>query len=192
MGRGVRREVGVGMSDFGTFCEAQYPRLVGALRLQVGDNGVAQELAQESLARACRDWTAVRDMTSPAAWVFRVAFNLANSHLRRRLIERWVHEGLRHTAATAITRVPEDSLVVRDALRRLPRRTRTVLILRYYVDMPVADVARLMRCPESTIKTLTRRGLQKLRAQPEFRADGGSFSGPRDATFATDKEPADG
>jgi RNA polymerase sigma-70 factor (ECF subfamily) len=165
------------MSDFGEFCEVQYPRLVGALRLQVGDDGVAEELAQESLARACRDWATVRDLDSPASWVFRVAFNLANSHLRRLVIERKAHNGMRRTAsARTTTRQPEDGLLVRDALRRLPRRSRTVLILRYYVDLPVAEVARLMRCPESTVKTLARRGLQKLREQPEF---------------VTEREPAD-
>lgn len=166
------------MSDFGDFCEAQYPRLVGALRLQIGDDGVAEELAQESLARACRDWATVRDLDAPASWVFRVAFNLANSHVRRRVIERRVRDGMRYSASDlAMTRDPEDRLLIRDALRRMPRRTRAVLILRYYVDLPVAEVARLMRCPESTVKTLTRRGLQKLRAQPEF---------------VTEREPADG
>jgi RNA polymerase sigma-70 factor (ECF subfamily) len=181
------------MTDFGDFCQVQYPRLVGAMRLQVGDDGVAQEMAQEALARACRDWATVRDMTSPASWVFRVAFNLANSHLRRRLIERRVHDGLRHTAVPATTRTPDDQLVVRDALRRLPRRTRTVLILRYYVDLPVAEIARLMRCPESTVKTLTRRGLQKLRTQPEFQHGGTDPpAGRRPATLLIEKEPSDG
>ena len=59
---------------------------------------------------------------------------------------------------------------LREPLARLRPRTREALILRYYADLSVAEVARLMRCPESTVKTLTRRGLMKLRAQPEFAA----------------------
>lgn len=155
--------------DFAAFCERQYPRLVGALRLHVRDDGVAEELAQEAFARTCRDWTKVSTLMSPASWLFRVGFNLANSHHRRRAAERRARHRL-HAGDAGAQRdhAPEDTLMVRAALQRLRPRAREALILRYYVDLSVEDVARLMRCPESTVKTLTRRGLAHLRAQPEF------------------------
>lgn len=55
-------------------------------------------------------------------------------------------------------------VAVREAIAALPRRQRTALVLRYYADLPVAEVADLMGCPENTVKTLTRRGLQRLGA----------------------------
>lgn len=158
-------------SQFATLCAAQYPRLVGALRLHLRDDHVAEELAQEALARAYRDWTTVRAMTAPAAWILRVAFNLANSHHRRRSAQRRAHRRIAAAGETPdTTSSTDDVLLVRATLARLRPRTREALILCYYADLSVAEVARLMRCPESTVKTLTRRGLMQLRAQPEFAA----------------------
>ena len=70
------------------FCTAEYPRLLGTLTLYCNDRGVAEELAQEALARACVSWPKVRGMDAPGAWIHRVAMNLANSHFRRRGAER--------------------------------------------------------------------------------------------------------
>ena len=49
------------------------------------------------------------------------------------------------------------------ALLGLPRRTRAVLIARFYEDLSVAQTARLLGCPESTVKNHTSRGLERLR-----------------------------
>lgn len=159
--------------SFAAFCEDQYPRLVGVLRLHVRDDHLAEEFAQEAMARACRDWGTVSQVDSPAAWVFRVGFNLANSHFRRRAVYRRVNQrleadGVDHDRTDAA----EDTLLVRAALARLRPRARQALILRYYADLGVDEVARLMGCPASTVKTLTRRGLAQLRAQPEFAVAG--------------------
>ena len=45
--------------DVATFCRREWPRLVGSLSLFTGDGDLAQELAQETLARVCRDWRTV-------------------------------------------------------------------------------------------------------------------------------------
>lgn len=62
----------------------QYRPLVGALGLYTGDAALAEELAQEALARALLHWDRVGKARSPGAYVHRVAMNLANSHFRRR------------------------------------------------------------------------------------------------------------
>jgi RNA polymerase sigma factor (sigma-70 family) len=57
----------------------------------------------------------------------------------------------------------EDRLVVRAALRRLPRRQQAVLVLRFLCDLPVADVATLLGCSTGTVKSQTFDGLAALR-----------------------------
>ena len=74
--------------DLARFCREQRPQLVGSLGLYCGDVGLAEELANEALARVCRDWNHVRDLERPGAWAHRVAMNLANSWFRRRGAER--------------------------------------------------------------------------------------------------------
>lgn len=56
-------------------CRALWPQLLGTLTLQYGPH-VAEELAQETLARLSGQWERVRGLRSPRAWAFRVAFNL--------------------------------------------------------------------------------------------------------------------
>jgi RNA polymerase sigma factor (sigma-70 family) len=57
---------------------------------------------------------------------------------------------------------------VRRAVASLPERQKTALVLRYYLDMSVADVALVLQCPESTVKSLTRRALQKLSSSADL------------------------
>jgi RNA polymerase sigma factor (sigma-70 family) len=52
---------------------------------------------------------------------------------------------------------------VRQALQALPRRQRAVLVLRYFADLPEADVAVLLGCSAGTVKTHAHRGLRALR-----------------------------
>ena len=52
---------------------------------------------------------------------------------------------------------------MRDAVAALPERQRRALVLRYFSDLPVVEVATMMGCPEGTVKTLTARAIAALR-----------------------------
>ena len=54
-------------------------------------------------------------------------------------------------------------MVVREAIRRLPARQRAVLVLRYHEDLPEQEVARLLRIPVGTVKSLGNRAMARLR-----------------------------
>src|SRR5688500_3376121 len=103
-------------------------------------------------------------MESPLGWTHRVAFNLANSHYRRFGAERRARRRLQ-----AIVDLPRtefdaaDGLALRSAVASLPEQQRSVLILRYYADLSIGEVAELLEMPESTVKTHARRGIARLR-----------------------------
>jgi RNA polymerase sigma-70 factor (ECF subfamily) len=148
------------------FCQRLRPRLVGTLSLLSGDAGVAEELSQEALARAWSNWSLLRDLEEPAAaaWVFRTAANLASSWRRRRAAERRAVE--RFAGREAGTRGdpdPADAVTIRREVASLPRRMRTALVLRYYADLPVAQVAQVMGCSPGTVKSLTSKAVNALR-----------------------------
>lgn len=90
-------------SEFVAFCVEEHPRLVGALSLYCGDRALAEELAQDALTRACRDWRKVRNFAAPGAWTHRVAMNLANSYFRRRAAETRRTAGFRRKGALVET-----------------------------------------------------------------------------------------
>ncbi|HEX2235368.1 MAG TPA: sigma-70 family RNA polymerase sigma factor [Actinomycetota bacterium] len=146
------------------FCTDEHPRLVGMLGLYLGDRALAEELAQEALLRACRDWRRLQEVDDRAAWLRRVAFNLANSYFRRRLAERRARERLERRPRMSWDPDPVAAVAVRRAVAALPRRQRTAIILRFYLDMTLADVALAMDVPVSTAKSLCSRGLARLRA----------------------------
>jgi RNA polymerase sigma factor (sigma-70 family) len=154
------------LADLVGFCREQKPRLVGTLTLYCGDPDVAEELAQETLSRVCLHWRRVARMPVPSAWSYRVAINLANSYFRRRAAERRAHDrfgsGVSHFHHDPDT---ASAIDIRNAVAGLPRRQRAAVILRFYSDFSVAEVASLMECPEGTVKTLTRRAVASLRRQ---------------------------
>jgi len=152
-------------SEFAAFCVEEHPRLVGALSLYCGDRAVAEELAQDALARACRDWKKVRQLGAPGAWTHRVAINLAKSRFRRMSAEARAKRRLQEEQSVRNDSGldPATAMDIRRAVASLPRRQRTALILRYYVDMSVRDVAETMDCPEGTVKTLTSKSIDSLR-----------------------------
>lgn len=161
-------------SDLVEFVETEYPRLSGVLALYCGDRDLGEELAQEALTRACRDWSRVARAASPSAWTTRVALNLANSFFRRRLMARRVmlrlanEPTLFHSSADTA-----DAIAVRQAVAKLPRRQRTVLVLRYYLDLSLLETAEVMECPAGTVKTLTRKAIAALRQDFPIDEQGG-------------------
>lgn len=147
------------------FVKGLYPRLVGGLTLHCGDPWLAEELAQETLARVWDRWETVRSADSPQAWAWRVALNLSTSWFRRRAAER------RATARAGIAPAPgrlsdgdvPDRLAVRQAVASLPARQRAVLVLRYFDDLGVAEAAVALGCAPGTVKSLTHRAIAGLR-----------------------------
>ena len=147
------------------FFRQEYPTLVKALRLFLPSPQAAEDVAQEAMARAYRDWHQVRKFDAPRAWLYRVAFNLAKSSLRRRAIE------VRFARIERTRRIDESVQMeritlrqdLRKALKELPRRQRQALILRYYLEMTIDETSVAMDCPAGTVKTLSHRGLATLR-----------------------------
>lgn len=147
--------------DAESFCRRVHPRLVRALTVYLGDAEVAAELAQESLIRAWQRWPQVRVMRSPDAWVFRVAFNMANSALRRRLAERRARARLADRPGPTVD--ADDVIVLRAAVDALPPRQRAAVVLRHLVGMSIDDTAATMSCAPGTVKSLTAKGVARLR-----------------------------
>jgi RNA polymerase sigma-70 factor, ECF subfamily len=149
--------------DLASFCRREYPRLVGALAYYTGDPDLAEELAQDALVQACRHWDRVVGFASPGAWVHRVGINLANSRFRRRAAKRRAE---RHLGPPPSQQDPDAAVAValRAAIAGLPEAMKTVIVLRYYADLSVKEVAAEMGAPENTVKTLSRRAIERLRA----------------------------
>ena len=162
--------------DFSDWYAEQHPLVLAALTVTSGRADVAAEATDEAFARAYERWERVRRMASPGGWLYRVALNDLRRRCRRQAIER---ELLRRQAPPTVAPAAIEPHLW-EAVRSLPPRQRTAVALRYVLDLPEADVARLMgvtRGAASATLTAARRGLERLLAEP----GAASGAGPRAA-----------
>jgi RNA polymerase sigma-70 factor (sigma-E family) len=155
---GVERAVTDGEATF----DAQFGPLAAvayrvAFRI-LGSRVEAEDVAQETLARAYVRWGSIQAHAEP--WVARVAANQALKMWRRRKLHlsREVSDSRPDADALVITRMG-----LAHALQSLPRRQREVVVLRYVADLSEQDVAEYLGCATGTVKQHGHRGLSKLR-----------------------------
>jgi len=114
--------------------------------LLTGERALAEDLVQDAFVRLAGRLAHLRDPGAFEAYLRRTVVNLANSHFRRRKVERAYLERTRGTigpdGAQLSGRSFEDREVLWQALMRLSARQRAALVLRYVDDLSVAAVAR--------------------------------------------------
>lgn len=118
-----------------------------------GDREISSDAAAEAFAQALRRGDALRD---PAAWVWRVAFKVASAELKSR-------RDLSHTVPDMADPDERRAFELIAVLRRLPTNQRAAVVLHYYADLPVAEVASLIGVSTATAKVHLHRGRKRLR-----------------------------
>ena len=146
------------------FCRAIHPKLVGSLRLYLGDVELARELAQDALVRVIEKWPQVRVMDHPEAWTYRVAFNLARSRLRRTMAEARARRRAGDPPTSSWGVDVASVLAVRAAVADLAPRQRQAIVLRFYSDLTVDQIGEAMGCKPGTVKAHLHQGLTTLRS----------------------------
>ncbi|TCM45574.1 RNA polymerase sigma-70 factor (sigma-E family) [Kribbella sp. VKM Ac-2568] len=149
--------------------QAEGARLVQLARWFVDDRTAAEDLVQEAFLRLARNQHRINDPDRAAAYLRSIVINLARDHNRRGLVS------LRHRPPAEVDdRSAEDHVAdgesrreVIEALRGLPRRQRDCVVLRYYVELPVAEIAATLGLSPNSVKTHLRRGLRSLKAELE-------------------------
>ncbi|MCA2215932.1 SigE family RNA polymerase sigma factor [Jidongwangia harbinensis] len=151
-----------GDDEFVAFAQASSGRLQHAAYLLTGDRHDAEDAAQSALVRTYAAWSRVRRRDA-YAYARTVLVNLVIDQWRRPVRE-YPTEDLPEQAAP---RDLADDVARRrwliEALDALSPRERAVIVMRHYLDLPEAEVAREMDLSVGTVKSLNSRGLAKLR-----------------------------
>jgi RNA polymerase sigma factor (sigma-70 family) len=147
--------------SFSRFFEAHYAGICRALWLGLGQDSDPEDAAQEAFARAFQKWNAVSKLDRPATWVFVVAVREARRQQRRRdrasATSRWNPEHPDPSAGV------EARMAIVAALGYLAPRQRMAIVLRYYADLSVKQIASAMQCREGTVKATLHAALGILR-----------------------------
>ncbi|MDP3891101.1 SigE family RNA polymerase sigma factor [Nocardioides sp.] len=146
-------------------------QLVRLSVLLVRDQGTAEEVVQDAFVELHRRWGRLEDPDKALAYLRQTVVNRSRSVLRHRKVvnrhldqERARPETLHTAAADESVAHADRRDAVLDALRRLPRRQREVLVLRYYLDLSEGEIATTLGVSRGSIKSHASRGAAALRA----------------------------
>ncbi len=136
--------------EFDHFYLRTYGRVVAELYGVVGSVQEAEDTVQEAFARASVRWQRLREYDHPDAWVRRVALNLAASSLRRSTRKLAAYR--RVGPPPPVPPPTEERVLLHQALGRLRRLQREVLVLHYMADLSVEEIAAVLKIPSGTVK----------------------------------------
>jgi RNA polymerase sigma-70 factor (sigma-E family) len=136
--------------------------------LMTGNAMDAEDLVQETFLRVARRWNQVRSMDHPAAYARRILINLVLHDADRRSRQKAElapqHAGIdaADQSAARVLRNVDDLAEFRWAMSQLPKRQRAVLVLRYWADLSVSEVADILGCSAGTVTSTTSRAAARL------------------------------
>lgn len=150
---------------FTAFVQARGDHHLRLATLLTGDPQAAEDLVQASLVKLYRAWPRLDTAADPDAYLRRIIVNTHRSWWRARWRRETPVRAVPDTSSGEDTAERQaDGVLVRQALARLPRQQRAVLVLRYLEDLPEAEVASLLGCTTGTVKTHAHRGLRAIRS----------------------------
>ena len=149
--------------EFSEYVTLRWPPMLRTARLLTGDDGLAEDLVQTALEKCYVAWPRLRARDARDVYVRRTIVNIYISWQRRRSWYEIPRDRIPdREAADHAADVPQRSLL-QDALATLPARQRAVVVLRFYEDLSVQQVASELNCSTGTVKSQTSDALGKLR-----------------------------
>ncbi len=125
----------------------------------------AVDIFQQSVVRAFEGLPKLKEPKYFSTWLTRIVINCSKSYIEKnnqiKLTDPLNFDDYESKSTTNI----DEQLDLWQALSRLEEKYKTVLLLRFYQDLVVKEIALILDCPEGTVKTNIRRGLQALRQQ---------------------------
>ncbi len=166
----------LGDEEFAEFAQASSSRLLHAAYLLTGDRHTAEDAAQTALVRTYAAWARVR-RDDAFAYARRVLVNHVADRWRRRREYATGAVPDRPTRGDVAEEVAQRQWLI-GALGTLTARERAVVIMRYFFDLPEANVAAELHITIGTVKSTSSRALAKLRISADGPAAGRSLSSP--------------
>jgi len=142
----------------GLFARERGPMLRLAV-LMVGSAESAEDVVQDAFASVSVRW---EELERPGGYLRTTVVNGCRMVLRRREVEDR-HEGA--LSGPAVSALPTHLVELREALTGLSERQRIAIVMRYFADASDVEIAELLDCRQSTVRSLIRRGLSSMRKE---------------------------
>jgi RNA polymerase sigma-70 factor (sigma-E family) len=159
-------------AEFAAYMAARQPSLLRTAYLLSGDRHTAEDLVQTALAKLYLSWDKVQRRDLVDGYVRRILVNEHNSLWRR----PWKRRESPTADLPDRGFLPEEqdsgrSAAMWDFVQTLPRRQRSVIVLRYYEDLSEAEIAGLLGISTGTVKSQASRALASMRARVDSRPE---------------------
>ncbi len=145
---------------FEVFYLREFPKLVAVAAAVGRSRAVAEDLAQEAMIRAHRNWDRISRYDKPGAWARRVVINLSITAAHRAVAQTRRALGIALPASLPAPEPGDDDIW--KEVRRLPRNQRAAVALHYLEDRSVPEIAEIIGCAEPTARVHLHRGRRAL------------------------------
>ncbi len=154
--------------SFDDFYVLSRERLGRALALVLNDQDLGFEAVDEAMSRAYKQWDRVSQYENLEGWVFRVALNWARSSLRRARMGRAKQRLAATQPKSADQQIDTD---LERAINDLSAEHRAVVVLRFYADWTIDQIADALDLPAGTVKSRLSRAMHALQRKLEQGSD---------------------
>ena len=163
----VRRAIEGDHDAFSSLVDVSVDRLYAVATLILRDSDRAQDAVQDALISAWKDVRALRDPDAWDAWIHRITvwscYRVARKDRRRNRVELHVVPDREPSASFDAPAALADRDLVERELNDLPIDHRAVIVLRFYLDLPLDEVAEILDIPVGTVKSRLHRAVASLR-----------------------------
>ena len=152
-----------GIEPFPLFYAREFRAMVALAYATSGSRLAAEDIAQDALLVAYRDWERIGRLDNPATWVRRVVVNRSVSLIRRRIAAGRMLDRLNNGAdPVVLSNVSAETRDLWKAVRSLSRRQRQVVALRHVEQLTLVDIGEVLGLSKDTVNTHLRRGHARL------------------------------
>jgi RNA polymerase sigma-70 factor, ECF subfamily len=167
------------LDDIDTLVKTHRARLLRFIAYSTGDTDLAETIAQDALLRAYNGRNNFRGDCSVSTWLTGIAINVLRDHQRTGRYKFWkkvnktaidVHEMAAFIPAEGSS--PEDQMLAKEKVKRLAKiletlspKQRTVFMMKFSEEMPVADISEVLGMSVATVRTHLHRALTTVRSQ---------------------------
>ncbi|MGL5674786.1 MAG: sigma-70 family RNA polymerase sigma factor [Cellulosilyticaceae bacterium] len=149
----------------GKFIIEQQESLYRVAYSYVKEREGALDVVQETILKSYEKLDTLRQVAYMRTWFYRILINEAITYLRKRRKWHFIEDFQKQQSYT-LDQIDEEMMIYEMVVSLRPKY-RTVIILRYFEDMKIGEIASVLQCPESTVKSRIKKGLTLLKEQIE-------------------------
>lgn len=161
IGRLVRKAMHGSCDAFGELIHIYQDYLYRTAFVYMKNEDAALDVVQDCILKA---YESIKNLRKPEyfkTWITRILINCANQYFNKN--RRIIHSDIPQEAEAAADISIEERCDLYHAIDQLPERYRTVVILRYYNDLKISEIAEIMEIPEGSVKAYLYRAKRELR-----------------------------